>query len=59
MTGLGLKARHDRTCQQCGTVFVAAKASSRYCSVACRKAGSRFGKSWGNTEPRPMKVYRR
>ena len=58
MTGLGLRAKHPRTCQQCGAVFEATKATARYCSVDCRQQGSRYGKSWGNTAPRPMKVYR-
>lgn len=55
---LGLRVKHPRTCQACGLMFTAKKASARYCSDACRKATSRYGRSYGNTMPTPLKVWR-
>lgn len=45
--GIGLSKKRPRTCDRCGVVFEATKASARYCSEACRKAASRFGRTYG------------
>jgi hypothetical protein len=52
--GLGLKAKHERTCQRCGTVFTATKATARYCGAACWKAAGRYGRSHGTVVPRRL-----
>jgi hypothetical protein len=54
----GLLKKTPKTCKVCGEPYTARKASQLYCSNACRRNGSRYGKSYGNTEPKPMKVYR-
>lgn len=56
--GLGLLKKHPRTCQACGVVFEAKKATSRYCSNRCRLATSRFGRSYGQKPPTNMRVWR-
>jgi hypothetical protein len=54
----GLCKQRPRTCRQCGATFVADKPGRTYCSDGCRKAGSRYGRSYGNTMPTPLKVWR-
>jgi len=48
----GFFKQHPRTCQKCGIVFVAVKATAKYCSNTCRMASSRYGRSYGHTPPR-------
>lgn len=43
--GIGLTTAHPRTCQVCGTVFEAKKATARYCSSECMHRGNRFGRT--------------
>lgn len=50
----GLSKRRPRTCQRCGVVFTATKATARYCSDPCRKASSRYGRSYGTVIPRDL-----
>jgi uncharacterized C2H2 Zn-finger protein len=55
----GLFKQRARTCQRCGTVFQARKATATYCSQACRLATSRYGRTYGSHRPRYDGAFRR
>ena len=52
----GLSEPRPRTCRQCGTVFTAKTAKATYCSVDCARAGNRFGRHYGQYEPRQLGI---
>jgi hypothetical protein len=53
----GLCKARSRTCP-CGVVFEARKPNARYCSLDCRLKYTRYGRSYGQHEPTPLKVWR-
>ena len=50
----GLFKQRPRTCQKCGAVFQARKATATYCSNACRLATVRYGRTHGAVAPRQL-----
>lgn len=56
--GLGLLKKRPRTCARCGVVFIAIKATARYCSKDCTQAVSRYGRTYGQYESKKLQVWR-
>jgi hypothetical protein len=55
--GNGLSAARPRTCP-CGTTFSAKAPEAKYCSRACKQTFSRYGRTYGQTAPRELGVFR-
>ena len=53
----GLYKQRPRTCP-CGAVFTAKKPQATYCSNLCRVTFTRWGRTYGQHEPRELKVWR-
>lgn len=49
----GLHVTRRRTCP-CGKVFEAKSPEAKYCPGECRRRFSRYGRSYGQTEQRPV-----